>query len=255
MAAIVDGEITLSDNAITYNDNASIEFSTSSETDTKDYSVANIYNSNNEMTKVAWTHKDGGVLNISESSDNMLLVGNKDGAKAPTTIISGLGDNTVIAGSGDNVQLSGGNDLVELTRRPETTQRQGATIDMSAGVTDGQATVTGFSDGFANNADKIKINSNDIFSFDFVGKAFRLIFDKISLLFGLRSERGYATEEPESNVKNLLVETEDGQSTRHTFIDNNGVLNINDRYEKSTLTRSFMLIWQRAAAKVTGTST
>ena len=164
-----DGVMTLGDAVVVFDPNASAVGGT----------FANLVGYLGDNQRVGFTHTDGGVLNASTSSDNLILKGNyaekssdktKSGA---STLISGRGNDTILAGGDDYVDAGAGENQIYITDK-KFVGGEGVTI-LLAGK--GKNTVHGFNGGF-DGGDAIKVD--DI-------SAVKFIFDENGLV--MRSGR------------------------------------------------------------------
>ncbi len=75
-------------------------------------------NNSGSPTKVAFTHTAGGVIDVSRSSDNIVIKGNYSGDKSSDyegSLFGGYGNDTIFAGAGDIINAGTGNNLIELS--------------------------------------------------------------------------------------------------------------------------------------------
>ena len=103
---------------------------------------------------VGFTGKSGGLVDASDKTENVILVGNKNGKYAASSLVGGSGDDTVYAGKGDTVNAGDGENVVNITGGA------GANIVVSEGDT----TINGLTTGFS--GDVLGINDIDEVSFD-----------------------------------------------------------------------------------------
>lgn len=103
---------------------------------------------------VGFTGKDGGTLNASDKTEDLILVGNKSGKNAGSSLVAGSGDDLIYAGKGDTVNAGEGANVINLTGGA------GAEIVLGTGNTTINSLTTGF-DG-----DVLRIEAVDDVSFD-----------------------------------------------------------------------------------------
>ena len=156
-----DGTMTLGDAIITFDENATDD----------GYTGAKIINAHGQEQPVAFTHKNGGIIDVSDSNDYYLLKGNyaenpSDTQKSGgSTILAGTGNDTILAGAGDSVNGGGGSNQIYLTDKTlRNTVPEGATIVMSDNNYD---TVHNFAAGFDHDDDKIFIKDLDELTFGY----------------------------------------------------------------------------------------
>ncbi len=82
---------------------------------------------------VGFADVDGGTFDASAIAEEVVLVGNYDGNKAASSLITGLYDDTVFAGAGDTIDTGDGVDTVILD---DTAGREAATIIVGRGAGD-----------------------------------------------------------------------------------------------------------------------
>ena len=149
--AIANNNITLEAGAVSFG-NSKVSFNGGDENS----SIVNLYNNQGKKQKVAYTHIDGGEMNMNSERENLLLVGNKDGGKESSRFMAGSGDDTAIGGVGDYFDLGSGNNYVSLNDNSRNTASEGATVAMTAAT--GKTEVDGFNFGFNENSDKVRFD-------------------------------------------------------------------------------------------------
>ena len=230
VSAVENKIITFGKNELIYNDNATMKVVPTNAND--NITSMNIYDNNQQKAKMAWTDKQGGALDVSNSEESMMLLGNYDNKKyAETTITGSDGNDTIFAGNGDIVSVTGGNDSVEINHsNTAAANLQGTTINLGSGESEGETTVTGFKTGFSSKADKVKINKRSGFSFSFIGDALRVIYNKVKVFFGINSKEITLNDvSNKGKVENLLVSDETGEDVRYSLLDNNSTLQVTDK--------------------------
>ncbi|MBR2773755.1 MAG: hypothetical protein IKD73_02075, partial [Selenomonadaceae bacterium] len=77
--------------------------------------MINLFNTEGENQKVGFTGTAGGTLDASSISDDLILIGNRDGNKTgSSSLTAGSGDDTIYAGDGDRVDAGAGINTVNL---------------------------------------------------------------------------------------------------------------------------------------------
>jgi Ca2+-binding RTX toxin-like protein len=117
-----DAKVTIGGAKVTFADNASANNTT-----------FNLFDEDGDKQAVGFTHKEGGVVNVSSSKDDYVLVGNwQEDKSGASTLLGGKGDDTLLGGSGDVLNADGGSNQIKLNN---DAQRDGATIVLSTGRT------------------------------------------------------------------------------------------------------------------------
>ena len=185
---------------------------------------------------VGWTNDNGGILDLSNESENLVLVGDYTNDKIGTsTLKGGTGDDTVFAGAGDYINLSGGCDLIELSRNDTDAPLTGATVDFSNGSGRSETTIKGFSSGFEDKADRLQIDNREEISFDFLNGNLHLKFNNTSLLLNPENNNPkyiFGTNN-DSDYEEILINDDTGKSIRYSFLNENATLNIANSYEQA----------------------
>ena len=150
--AIRENYIELNNNEISF-ENAKVKLNPDAEATS---TVVNLFNNTGVKTKVAYTHSDGGEVDLSGALENLLLVGNKDSNKDASSFKTGSGNDTALGGAGDTFDLGGGRNKIELSENRSTNLNGGATINQTA--TSGLTEVTGFKFGFSATSDRVNID-------------------------------------------------------------------------------------------------
>ncbi len=195
-----------------------------------DNTFANIISDNNsKVTKLAWSHKGDGNL---ETNNAALLVGNYNNDKAGTTITGSAENDTVFVGDGDKINLTGGNDIVKINH---DSAKVGVTIAADNNLAaKGQTAITGFNDGYSNNADRIEVEDKSLLKFKFVSGFLKMIYNGISMIFNKITGRERNNIESSSNVADILVTDNSSADIRYRILSNGGKTAINDDYSAPT---------------------
>ena len=158
--------INLGDNAITVK-SANIAINPNSNSNNNS-NVINFFDLKGEKYKVAYTHADGGTIDLSAAVENVILKGNYTGGTSDNILRSGNGDDSILAGANDIVDAGAGINKVELNTSGSTTIRQTAET--------GHTTVNGFDFGFGDNSDKVSIADFSKASVDYESSSDKLTF-------------------------------------------------------------------------------
>lgn len=125
IGAIESYELTLINNSISYKSAGAVMLTDNTSTN----SSANVYSNARTKTKTVWTHKEGGSLDISESDEGAVLVGNYLGDKSGVGEIKGsTANDTILGGRNDIINLSEGNDTIILS---ESNEESGTVINLT----------------------------------------------------------------------------------------------------------------------------
>ena len=226
--AIESGIVQFSNNSISYNNGSAITLNSYFD-DENTSTSANLYDSNGNITKVTWSCKLGGEVDVSYESNGSILVGNYNEDKIGTsTLIGSSYDDTIMAGSNDEIHLSGGNDNIILSG--DRTTSVGAALNLNSD-TNGNATVSNFKSGFDDNSDSVAIDNLDELQFDFVDGQLNLNYNDLSLVFD-DDERNYieepSTEENDHNYS--LMMNVAGDKVKTSFIGKNSTISADSDY-------------------------
>ena len=136
---------------------------------------ANFYNNKGDMTKVGFTHSDGGAVDMSDETAAVIMKGNygesrpSDKAKTgDSTLTGGSGNDTVFAGGNDVIDAGAGYNTIVLSDADEGARKisdDGAVISMTNAT--GKNEVTGFNNnGFDHDADKVQYDPSNVKTLD-----------------------------------------------------------------------------------------
>ena len=188
IGAIESRELELGDNSISYSAAGAVSLSGN----TSASSSANVYSNAHKKTKTVWTHQEGGSLDLSDSDEAAVLVGNYLGDKSGASEIKGgTGDDTILGGSKDTINLSEGNNSIILSENAESSV--GAVINLTTDSSS-KSTVSGFTNGFDAGADKVSLTDRSNFGFSFIGGLLQLAYNGASLMFNRISNRRHLIE-------------------------------------------------------------
>jgi hypothetical protein len=101
---------------------------------------------------VGFTDKSGGTVDASAFSENVILIGNKDGKDKASSLKAGSGDDTIYAGKGDTIDAGEGDNVINLGGNG------GANIIVGEGETTINNLKTGFDGDIINLGNDISIN-------------------------------------------------------------------------------------------------
>ena len=174
---------------------------------------------------VGFTDSVGGVVDGTQYTSNEILVGNNaDTNSGGATLVSGVGDNTIVAGVKDVVSLSGGNDTIEMaTRSSVGNYTSGGVIALGNTESVGTAVVTNFVAGYADNADRVKINSQSDLGVDFTDGNLKLVANEKTLEFAGAT----------GSVNELLIDDEKGTANRYAFLKDNATISVDNTWDQS----------------------
>ena len=162
-----NGEVIVNNGArVTVNPNAEAAGST----------TVNFFNLKGFMTKVGYTHEDGGEIDFSTETRDVVMKGNftTGGASSKnygSVMRSGVGNDAAFGGAGDTFNLGAGENEITIDSNNHDT---GAVIEQTA--TSGRTEVTGFNFNYSSTGDSVHIDVS-------AGVSFKN--NKLTFTFGL----------------------------------------------------------------------
>lgn len=159
-AAVKKNTIGLENGKVTTSDGAEIR--TNAE-NPEGASIVNFYNLKGLMTKVGYTHNEGGTVDMSSSKNDVVMKGNYTEGNAQrksgsSKLMSGSGDDYALGGAGDDIDVGAGNNTVELDPTTRTNADAGAVISQTA--TSGRTEVNGFHNDFGDTGDRVNVSTS-----------------------------------------------------------------------------------------------
>ena len=176
------------------------------------------------MTKVGYTHNEGGTLDMSGEHSDVVLKGNytEGGAQrksGTSKLMGGLGNDYALGGAGDDIDLGAGDNTLELDPSTRSTSDAGATVNQTA--TTGRTEVNGFNNEFGTTGDKLNISGAA--SVSFIGGVLRFVLGAAELILnGMSAAGGSASDLAESADEDDTATTVSG-STHFAPININDV--------------------------------
>ena len=121
--------------------------------------VVNFYNLKGKLTKVGYTHSEGGTVDLTGENGDVVMKGNyTNGAQKKqggSILRSGAGNDVAFGGAGDNFDLGAGDNEIELDT-DRSVADNGAVINQTA--TRGKTEVTGFHFDYGVGGDRVNID-------------------------------------------------------------------------------------------------
>ncbi len=197
--AVKKNTVQLENGAVTTNSGRGATIRTN-EASEEGASIVNFYNLKGVMTKVGYTHNEGGTVDLSGEKSDVVLKGNyqQNGAqkKSGSSVLrSGSGNDYALGGAGDDIDVGEGDNTVELDGSTRSNADAGATITQSA--TRGKTEVTGFNNEYGNTGDRLNIAQNA--SVRFVNGVLTFIYGAAQMILsGMSSYGGSSSDLAES---------------------------------------------------------
>lgn len=209
-----DGEMTLGDAVITFNDNASPNGSTR----------ANLLNASGNALQVGFTHTAGGTLDMSNANGSVLMKGNYAEKSSDTqksgnsTLIGGDGNDTLLIGGGDVADAGAGTNQIYIT--DSRLREAGTTI----AFTDGRTTVHNFTPGFTDKSDVIRVSDLSAIDFDFNGSTLTMTSGNAQMIFATSAISADLVESADliAGDDSFKLKVSDGNRTYNTAVAKDG---------------------------------
>ena len=144
--AISNGNINFGNGQISFG-NTTVNFGNENAEST----IINLYNNQGVVQKIAYTHSDGGAVDLSGERENLFMLG----TGGNSNFMAGSGNDTAVGGAGDYFDLGAGNNYVAL-QQTNNYSEEGATIAMTA--TTGRTVVDGFNFSYGDNGDRVRVD-------------------------------------------------------------------------------------------------
>ena len=201
--AVKTNSIKLQNGAVTVNGGAAVV--TNPNAETTGSSIVNFYNLKGLMTKVGYTHDDGGTVDLGNESGDVVMKGNYTEGSAQrkgggSTLVSGSGNDTAFGGAGDAFDLGGGDNTITMDT-DRSLSEAGALVSQSA--TTGRTEVNNFHAEYGDTGDKVRINTAQA-TVKFVGGALRFMLGAATLILNAVSSSRNAD----------LAESADGEDSK-----------------------------------------
>ena len=179
--SVKTNSIKLQNGAVTVNGGAAVV--TDPNATSEGSSIVNFYNLKGLMTKVGYTHDEGGMVDLRTSSGDAVLKGNYTEGSAQrksggSTLVSGSGNDTAFGGAGDAFDLGSGDNTLELDS-DRTLSEAGARISQSAVV--GRTEVNNFHADYSDSGDRVRIDTSKA-TVKFINGALRFVLGAATLI-------------------------------------------------------------------------
>ena len=232
--AVKTNAIKLQNGSTTVNGGAAVV--TNPNAETVGESIVNFYNLKGLMTKVGYTHDDGGMVDLRSESGDVVMKGNYTENAAQrkgggSTLVSGSGNDTAFGGAGDAFDLGSGDNTITLDT-DRSLSESGAIVSQSA--TQGRTEVNNFHADYSDTGDRIRIDVTKA-TVQFVGGALKFVLGAATLLLNAvasNADLAESADETDSkigtvNSQKVLMEDANGTNSYRMEVASAGdVINV-----------------------------